>query len=174
MKKIPAWATHHVEMIDGGEFFVEMSDGVITQFEGVRGSDGLIPHSEYKASVSALIDCKIQIDDEQPRLGGINMTNKTVRPIMTVEARDALDKFHASTGFESRSESIVAIGMLNKDRHMLQDEIQRMAMNHRRVYELNSEKLSNKKREAMEYKILSGLMTAACIALVATMMITGV
>lgn len=100
------------------------------------------------------------------------MTNKTVRPIMTVEARDALDAFHKSTGFESRSESIVAIGMLNKDRHMLQDEIQRMERNHRKVNELNNEKLSNQKRKTMEYKILSSLMTAACVALVVTMMIT--
>jgi hypothetical protein len=100
------------------------------------------------------------------------MTNKTVRPIMTVEARDALDKFHASTGFESRSESIVAIGMLNKDRHMLQDEIQRMERNHRKVNELNNERLSNEKRKVNEYKVLSGFMTAACVALVATMMIT--
>lgn len=92
---------------------------------------------------------------------------------MTVEARDALDKFHASTGFESRSESIVAIGMLNKDRHMLQDEIQRMEMNNRKISEINNEKLANQKRKVMEYKILSGLMTAACIALIATMMITG-
>ena len=100
------------------------------------------------------------------------MTNKTVRPIMTVEARDALDKFHSSTGFESRSESIVAILMLNKDRHMLQDEIQRMEMNRRKVNELNNEKLASQKRKVMEYKILSGLMTAACVALIATMMIT--
>lgn len=97
------------------------------------------------------------------------MKNKTVRPIMTVEARDALDKFHASTGFDSRSESIIAIGMLNKDRHMLQDEIQRMERNHRKISEINNEKLSSQKRKINEYKVL---MTAACIALIATVMIT--
>ena len=102
------------------------------------------------------------------------MTNKTVRPIMTAEARDALDKFHASTGFESRSESIVAIGMLNKDRHMLKDEIQRMERNHRKVNELLDAKLSIQRQRTLEYKVLSGFMTAACVALVATMMIAGV
>lgn len=100
------------------------------------------------------------------------MTNKTVRPIMTVEARDALDAFHKSTGFDSRSKSIVAIGVLNKDRHMLQDEIQRMEMNHRKVTEINNEKLSNQKQRTLEYKLIAWTMTAACVALIATMMIT--
>ena len=69
---IPSWATHHIEMIDGGEFFVEMNNGVISQFEGVKGEHGLIPHSEYKASVSAIGDCGLHIyNEQQPSLGDL-------------------------------------------------------------------------------------------------------
>ncbi|AUS01579.1 coil containing protein [Vibrio phage 1.287.O._10N.286.55.C7] len=88
------------------------------------------------------------------------MTNKTVRPIMTVEARDVLDVIHSIVQRKDRSESVVSY--FNSCR---------------KVYDQNEvlqEKLSNQKRKVNEYKILSGLMTAACIALVATMMITGV
>lgn len=89
------------------------------------------------------------------------MTNKTVRPIMTVEARDALGNFHASTGFESRSESIVAIGMLNKDRHMLQGEIESLRVE--RSHLKCRESILIRDREM--YKLMSTISIAALFAL---------
>lgn len=86
------------------------------------------------------------------------MTNKTVRPIMTVEARDYLDAVHSTKGMETRSESIV---------EYLKDCVKIHKANERL-----EAKLSIQKQRTLEYKVLSGLMTAACVALVATMMIS--
>lgn len=79
------------------------------------------------------------------------MTNKTVRPIMTVEARDAIDNMHEEMKADTRSESIVMFSAGRDDAITARD------------YYYN---------EASKWKIIAWSMTAACIALVATMMIT--
>jgi hypothetical protein len=79
------------------------------------------------------------------------MTNKTVRPIMTVEARDAIDNMHEICECETRSESIVKYHMLNYS-----------------VCKRNVEMSKGLK----QWKLIAWSMTAACIALIATMMIT--
>lgn len=81
------------------------------------------------------------------------MTNKTARPIMTVEARDVLDKIHENVKSESRSDSII------------------------KYVTLCSESMRSKsklRKELKQWKLIAWSMTAACAALVATMMITGV
>lgn len=79
------------------------------------------------------------------------MTNKTVRPIMTVEARDVLDSMHTIAECETRSESIVKYHEMNF-----------------KVCEQNIE-LHEKLKQ---WKLIAWLMTAAFVVLVATMMIT--
>lgn len=78
------------------------------------------------------------------------MTNKTVRPIMTVEARDAIDNMHEICECETRSESIVKYHEMNI-----------------KVREQNI-KLHEKLKQ---WKLIAWSMTAACVALIATMMI---
>ncbi|AUS01723.1 TMhelix containing protein [Vibrio phage 1.291.O._10N.286.55.F6] len=103
------------------------------------------------------------------------MTNKTVRPIMTVEARDALDAFHKTMGMESRSESIIALANIAIDHKSLSRETTRLAGE---GFALSIEKgqirgrLTKAKKEARQWKLIAWSMTAACVALVATMMIT--
>lgn len=103
------------------------------------------------------------------------MTNKTVRPIMTVEARDALDAFHKSTGMESRSGSILALANLVSDHSFLSKETARLAGE---CFSLSIEKgrirgkLTKAKKEAQQWKLVAWSMTAACVALIATMMLT--
>jgi hypothetical protein len=100
------------------------------------------------------------------------MTNKTVRPIMTVEARDVLDKIHENVNSETRSESIEwfwirHINLLSQrdslciDKSMLTSRIAHGKAARTKL-----------KREVSKYKVISGFMTAACVALIATMMIT--
>lgn len=79
------------------------------------------------------------------------MTNKTVRPIMTVEARDAIDNMHEICECETRSESIVKYHRLNYS-----------------VCKSNT-KL---RKDIKQWKLIAWSMTAACVALIATMMIT--
>lgn len=79
------------------------------------------------------------------------MTNKTVRPIMTVEARDAIDAMHSNFECETRSESIIEF-------------VHSSARAARSAIKLRS--------EVRQWKLIAWSMTAACIALVATMTIT--
>ncbi len=103
------------------------------------------------------------------------MTNKTVRPIMTVEARDALDAFHKSMEMESRSESIIALANIAIDHKFLSRETTRLTGE---CFSLSIErgrirgKLTKAKKEARQWKFVAWSMTAACVALVATIMIT--
>jgi hypothetical protein len=81
------------------------------------------------------------------------MTSKTVRPIMTVEARDVLDKIHENIKSESRSDSII------------------------KYVTLCSESMRSKsklRKELKQWKLIAWTMAATCIALIAIMMITGV
>ena len=79
------------------------------------------------------------------------MTNKTVRPIMTVEARDAIDNMHDICECDTRSDSIIKYCEMNL-----------------KVCEQNIE-LHEKLKQ---WKLIAWSMTTACVALVATMMIT--
>ena len=79
------------------------------------------------------------------------MTKKTVRPIMTVEARDELNDIHEMMGCEDRSESIVRF----VSEHLMT--------------EVNRDYYYN---EASKWKLIAWSMAAACIALIATMMVT--
>ena len=79
------------------------------------------------------------------------MKNKTVRPIMTVEARDAIDNMHEICECETRSESIVKYHEMNF-----------------KVCEQNIE-LHEKIKQ---WKLIAWSMTAACVALIVTMMLT--
>lgn len=79
------------------------------------------------------------------------MTNKTVRPIMTVEARDILDAMHDTVNCETRSESIIKYFEMNF----------RVCKQNIKVH-----------KELMQWKLIAWSMTAACVALIATMMIT--
>ena len=79
------------------------------------------------------------------------MTNKTVRPIMTAEARDTLDAMHDTVNCETRSESIVQYFEMNF----------RVCKQNIKVH-----------KELMQWKLIALLMTAACVALIATMMLT--
>lgn len=103
------------------------------------------------------------------------MTNKTVRPIMTVEARDALDKAHKLIGMNSRSESISALADIAIDHKSLSRETTRLAGE---CFGLSIEKgkirgqLTKAKKEAQQWKLIAWSMTAACVALIATMMLT--
>lgn len=72
---------------------------------------------------------------------------------MTVEARDILDVMHDTVNCETRSESIVKYFEMNF-----------------KVCEQNI-KLHEKLKQ---WKMVAWSMTAACVALIATMMITGV
>lgn len=94
---------------------------------------------------------------------------------MTVEARDALDAFHKSTGMESRSGSILALAtlvsdhsFLSKETARLADECFSLAIGSGRL----KRKLTKAKKEAQQWKLIAWSMAAACIALIATMMIT--
>ena len=105
------------------------------------------------------------------------MTNKTVRPIMTVEARDALDKAHKLIGMNSRSESISALANLVTDANYMQRQMERTADAHYLLLTgkgVLSEVLTKEKEKTKRWKLIAWSMTAACVALIATMMITGV
>lgn len=102
------------------------------------------------------------------------MTNKTVRPIMTAEARDALDKAHKLIGMNSRSESISALAdiaidhkSLSREATRLADECFSLAIGSGRL----KGKLTKAKKEAQQWKLIAWSMAAACIALIATMMV---
>lgn len=100
------------------------------------------------------------------------MTNKTVRPIMTVEARDVLDKIHENVNGETRSESIEwfwirYINLLQQRDTNAQYEQNLLKQVHK------SEVKANTANETIkQYKLIAWAMTAACVALMATMMIT--
>ena len=79
------------------------------------------------------------------------MTNKTVRPIMTVEARDVLDLMHETVKSETRSESIAKYFEMNI----------RVCRQNVKIH-----------KELMQWKLIAWSMTAACAALIATMMLT--
>ncbi|AUR84522.1 TMhelix containing protein [Vibrio phage 1.060.A._10N.261.48.B5] len=102
------------------------------------------------------------------------MTNKTVRPIMTVEARDALNKFHESTGLESRSDSIIKMKVKADDHEFASKEVIRLSGE---CFSLSvgqgriKGKLTKAKKEAQQWKLIAWSMTAACVALIATMML---
>lgn len=70
---------------------------------------------------------------------------------MTVEARDAIDSMHEICGCETRSESIV------------------------KYHEMNlkvCERTIKLHEQLKQWKLIAWLMTSACIALIATVMIT--
>jgi Flp pilus assembly protein TadB len=97
------------------------------------------------------------------------MTNKTVRPIMTVEARDVLDMAHEEIKGKTRSESIVWLWIMHANlKH--QRELSQLSSEIRQ--DLASDDLEKAKKEARQWKLIAWLMTAACVALIATMMIT--
>lgn len=77
--------------------------------------------------------------------------NKTVRPIMTVEARDAIDNMHSMMGREGRSESIIRFC-----NQFIMNEVAR----------------DYYYKESSKWKLIAWSMAAACVALVATMMLT--
>jgi hypothetical protein len=100
------------------------------------------------------------------------MTNKTVRPIMTVEARDVLDKIHADVKGETRSESIEwfwirYINLLSqRDFNSSYEHTLLRCISH------SDDRKDKAKKEARQWKLVAWSMTAACVALIATMMIT--
>lgn len=95
------------------------------------------------------------------------MTNKTVRPIMTVEARDVLDKIHENVNGETRSESIEwfwirYINLLSQRDSMVGDK---RYLAESVSYHRNEKVIALK--ETSKYKLISIITSTSFLALLA-------
>ncbi len=91
---------------------------------------------------------------------------------MTVEARDVLDKIHEDVKGETRSESIewLWIRYIN----LLSQRDFNSSYEHTLLRRISrgKDRKDKAKKEAQQWKLVAWSMTAACVALIATMMIT--
>lgn len=91
---------------------------------------------------------------------------------MTVEARDVLDKIHADVKGETRSESIewFWIRYINLSHQNASSSDYENTLLRRITH--SEDRATKAKKEAQQWKLIAWSMTAACVALIATMMLT--